>query len=360
MIKQTTGVVLFNMGGPENLDAVEPFLVNVFSDRAIIELPLGRVVQPLFARAIARARRASVRRNYAAIGGGSPQLALTRAQAAALEERLNHGHNGDRLRFAVLTAFRYTRPSAGDAIHTMADRGIRRVITLPLYPHYSRATTGSSQADFNRALAESRWRPHGFHITHLHSYADDPLYLDAMADRVRNAYEAMTPEGRRKGVILFSAHGLPQKFVDAGDPYVGHIEATRRGLVERLKLPNRQMLAYQSRTGPVRWIGPGTEETIEELAADGVKHLLVVPLSFVSDHIETLYEIDQLFGDLARSRGIVEYCRPEALNTHPLFVESLARQVERAAGVAGDQAHDERRPPAALAGAAWGPGGDQA
>jgi ferrochelatase len=112
---------------------------------------------------------------------------------------------------------------------------------------------------------------------------------------------------------------------------VKHIEATRQGLLERLRLPNRQVLAYQSRTGPVRWIGPGTEETIEELAAEGVKHLLVVPLSFVSDHIETLYEIDQLFGEVARKAGIVEYCRPAALNTHPQFIESLARQVERVA-----------------------------
>ncbi len=341
---ETIGVVLFNMGGPENLDAVEPFLVNVFSDRAIIELPLGAVVQPIFARVIARARRGSVRRNYEGIGGGSPQLPLTRAQAEALEERLNRSdkwdshtyprHAADKCdcpTYSVFTAFRYTRPSAADTLEAMAGRGIHRVITVPLYPHYSRATTGSSQADFDRALTDTRWRRHGFDVTHVHSYPDDPLYLEAFASRIREAYDAMTPEGRRDGVILFSAHGLPQKFVDSGDPYVTHIEATRQGLLDRLRLPNRQVLAYQSRTGPVRWIGPGTEETIEELAAAGVKHLLVVPLSFVSDHIETLYEIDQLFGEAARKAGIIEYRRPEALNTHPQFIESLARQVERVA-----------------------------
>jgi ferrochelatase len=326
-------VVLLNMGGPENLGAVEPFLVNVFSDRAIIELPFGALIQPLFARAIAKARGASVRRNYQGIGGGSPQLRLTRAQAEALETRLNGGNTGDYPPYRVFIAFRYTRPSAGDALAAMAMGSIRRVVTLPLYPHYSRATTGSSQADFDRALTDARVRRHGFEVTHVHSYADDPLYLDALAGQIRAAYNSMTPEGQQKAVILFSAHGLPQKFVDAGDPYVDHIDATRRGLLARLKLPNRHVLAYQSRTGPVRWIGPGTEETIEELAAHGVKHLLVVPLSFVSDHIETLYEIDQLFGGVAREAGIVEYRRPEALNTHPLFIESLARQVERAAGV---------------------------
>lgn len=338
---ETVGVVLFNMGGPDSLAAVEPFLVNVFSDRAIIELPMGRLVQPLFARAIARARRASVCRNYAGIGGRSPQLPLTRAQADALERRLNKGdcppfhadagEKGDSPTYSVFIAFRYTRPSASEALEAMAARGIREVVTLPLYPHYSRATTGSSQADFDRALTDPRWREHGFHVTHIHSYPDDSLYLDAFTALIRRAYETMSPEGRRESVILFSAHGVPQKFVDGGDPYVKHIDATRRGLVERLNLPNRHVLAYQSRTGPVRWIGPGTEETIEELAASGVKHLLVVPLSFVSDHIETLYEIDQLFADAARRAGIIEYRRPDALNTHPLFIESLARQVQRAA-----------------------------
>jgi len=324
---QQVGVVLFNMGGPENLAAVEPFLVNVFSDRAIIELPLGGFAQPLFARIIARARGASVRRNYEEIGGGSPQLRLTRAQAEALEARLNRSGA-----YRVFMAFRYTRPSAADALEAMADHGIRRVVTVPLYPQFSRATTGSSQADFTRALQEPGVRAHGFDVTHLHSYADDPLYLDAFADRIRQAYDGMTPEGRQRCVVLFSAHGLPQKFVDQGDPYVDQIEATRQGLVARLRLPNRTVLAYQSRTGPVRWIGPGTEQVIKELAADGVRHLLVVPLSFVSDHIETLYEIDRLFGDEARSAGITEYVRPAALDTHPLFIESLARQVERAAG----------------------------
>lgn len=325
----TIGVVLLNMGGPENLDSVEPFLVNVFSDRSIIELPLGRVIQPLFARVIAKARGPAVRRNYEGIGGGSPQLRLTREQAAALEQRLCQG---DCPLYRVFIAFRYTRPSADDALATMAACGIHKVVTLPLYPHYSRATTGSSQADFDRALTDPRSRQHGFEVAHLHSYPDDPLYVDAMAAQVREAYNRMSPEGRREAVILFSAHGLPQKFVDSGDPYVDHIEATRRGIVARLNLPNRQVLAYQSRTGPVKWIGPGTEETIEELAASGVKRLLVVPLSFVSDHIETLYEIDQLFLEVATKAGIVEYRRPEALNTHPLFIESLARQVERVVG----------------------------
>jgi ferrochelatase len=329
----TTGVVLFNMGGPLTLDEVEPFLVRVFSDRSIIELPLGPLVQPIFARALARARRASVRRNYASIGGGSPQLARTRAQAEALESRLNGASREHSYR--VFMAFRYTKPSAGDTLEAMASYGIHRVVTVPLYPHFSRATTGSSQADFDQALSDLRWRRHGFQVTHVHNYADDPQYLDALASRARDAYAAMSEQGRREGVILFSAHGLPQSFVDRGDPYVRHIEATRRGVVARLGIHNREVLAYQSRTGPVRWIGPGTEETIRELGAAGVRHLLVIPLSFVSDHIETLYEIDQLFAEEARRAGIIEYCRPQALNTHPRFIDALAGCVLRALAPVG-------------------------
>jgi ferrochelatase len=127
--------------------------------------------------------------------------------------------------------------------------------------------------------------------------------------------------------MLFSAHGLPQKFIDEGDPYVEHIEATRQGILRRLNVPNRHLLAYQSRTGPVKWLGPGTEEVIEQLGHEGVKDLLVVPLSFVSDHIETLYEVDLLFEETARKAGLTGYFRPEALNSHPVFIDALARLV---------------------------------
>ncbi len=320
------GVVLFNLGGPDDLDAVEPFLVTLFSDREIIELPLGGLVQPAFARLLAKARARSVRRNYAAIGGGSPQLRLTRDQARALEARLNADATSDRFKVAI--AMRYTRPSAADALAALEAEGIRRIVTLPLYPHWSKATTGSSQREFARALGSPRWRGR-FAATAIEGYADDAGYLDAFADTARAALEAFAPAVRDEVVIVFSAHGLPQKVIEAGDPYVRHIEATRRGLLQRLGVPNRHALGYQSRTGPVRWIGPGTDELIARLGADGVRRLLVVPLSFVSDHIETLYEVDMLFADAARRAGIVEYRRPAALNTHPLFIDALARLVAR-------------------------------
>ncbi|HVL69838.1 MAG TPA: ferrochelatase [Vicinamibacterales bacterium] len=322
----TTAVVLFNLGGPEDLAAVEPFLVRLFSDREIIELPGGAALQPLMARLIAKMRGPEVRGNYTLIGGGSPQLRITREQAAALEGRLNMLAGGGE-RYRVFIAMRYSEPSSARALEAIAAEGIRRIVTLSLFPHWSKATTGSSRNEFERTLAQPRWRTTAFEIAHVEHYPDDPRYLDAFADTVRTAY-ARIPHGRReRAVILFSAHGLPQKFIDEGDPYVDHVEATRAGLLQRLQVPNRQLLAYQSRTGPVKWLGPGTEEVIEQLGHEGVEDLLVVPLSFVSDHIETLYEVDILFAETARRAGIAGYFRPEALNTHPLFIDALAQLV---------------------------------
>jgi protoporphyrin/coproporphyrin ferrochelatase len=335
-------VVLFNLGGPDDLQAVEPFLVNLFSDREIIELPFGGALQPYMARLIAKIRGPSVRRNYERIGGGSPQLRITRQQAAALEARLN---TGGEERYKVFISMRYSRPSAADALRQIADAGIRHIVTLTLFPHYSKATTGSSRREFERTLADGRWGEAGFRMTNIDAYPDDPKYLDAMADTVIQAWLRIPAQRRNSAVVLFSAHGLPQKFIDEGDPYVDHIQTTRCGILERLPIPNRNLLAYQSRTGPVKWLGPGTDEMIEELGRDGVKDLLVVPLSFVSDHIETLYEVDLLFADIARKAGITGYSRPKALNTHPLYIEALADLVRR--HVSGPRVFVEGEPLAA-------------
>ncbi len=204
----------------------------------------------------------------------------------------------------------------------IAAAGIRRIVTLTLFPHFSKATTGSSRNEFERALAAPRWLGQ-FDVSHIEHYPKDERYIEAVTETVRLAWNDIPPARREKAVLLFSAHGLPQRFIDEGDPYVSHIDATRFAVLERLNLPNRQRIAYQSRTGPVRWIGPGTEETIKELAEEGVTDVLVIPLSFVSDHIETLYEVDMLFADAARDAGITGYYRAPALNTHPLFIEAL-------------------------------------
>lgn len=318
-----TAVLLFNLGGPDDLRAVEPFLINLFSDREIIELPFGAALQPGFARLIAKMRGPSVRRNYARMGGGSPQLRITRQQAAALETALNRA-TSDGGPYRVFVAMRYTHPTAEAALEAIAAAGIRRIVTLTLFPHYSKATTGSSRREFDRVLGKSVWRSLDFDVSHIDRYPGDPRYLDAMAAAVKAAWIGIPAERRARTVILFSAHGLPQKFIDEGDPYVRDIETTRQGLLDRLRLPNRELLAWQSRTGPVKWLAPGTDEILRELGREGVKDVLVVPLSFVSDHIETLYEVDLLFAEVARKAGITGYYRPEALNTSPLFIDALA------------------------------------
>jgi ferrochelatase len=341
------GILLFNLGGPATLADVEPFLVNLFSDRDIIELPLGALLQPVVARIIAKSRGPSVRENYRRIGGGSPQLRLTEEQARALEARLTGGG----LHARTFIAMRYWQPTTEQALEAMAAARISRVVTLTMYPHYSQATTGSSEQELQRVLARPRWRGR-FTVSGIRSYADDPLYLDAMTDTVRRALDGFAPDVRDRVVLLFSAHGLPQKFIDRGDPYIEDTEKTRRGILERLRVPNRHVLGFQSRTGPVKWIGPGTDEKLHELGREGVREVLLVPLSFVSDHIETLYEVDMLFADEAKAAGIADYRRPEALNTHPLFIESLACQVERHLEGSGER-------PAPMAAAPAGPTADR-
>ena len=318
------GVLLFNLGGPGTLGEVEPFLVNLFSDRDIVELPLGKALQPAFARLVAKVRGPSVRRNYASIGGGSPQLRLTLDQADALSARLSRGDG----RVPVAVAMRYWHPDTAEALQELAHAGVDRVVTLTLYPHYSRATTGSSERELARVLAQPEWQGR-FRVSGIDRFPDEPAYLDALAGTVREALAGFPAETRDEVVLLFSAHGLPQRFVDAGDPYVTETAVTVRGVLERLGVPNRHALGYQSRTGPVKWIGPGTDEILRELGREGVRSVLVAPVSFVSDHIETLYELDQLFAGIAREAGIQDYRRSPALNTRPEFIEALAGLVER-------------------------------
>ncbi len=347
-----TAIILFNLGGPDDLESVEPFLVNLFQDREIIQLPGGPALQPWMARLIAKLRGPSVRNNYRRIGGGSPQLRITRDQALALQNRLNQ-ETESRNDYRVFIAMRYSRPSADDALTAIADAGIQRIVTLTLFPHWSKATTGSSRNEFDRILASPKWKDARFEVAHIEHYPDNPLYVEAVAETVRTAWTAIPRTRRARTVLLFSAHGLPQRFIDEGDPYVHHIDATRFGVLERLQLPNRQLLAFQSRTGPVKWIGPGTEEVLAELGDEGVTDVLVIPLSFVSDHIETLYEVDMLFADAARAAGITGYYRPPALNCHPLFIEALADMVRtRVDAPAGVRHVGELEPGLAPVGAA--------
>ncbi len=315
------GVILMNLGGPARPSAIRPFLTALFSDREIIRLPGGPLLQPVTARLLTTLRLASVRANYARIGGGSPLPAITRRQAEGLRERLR----ARGIEAQTATALRYTRPRADDALRALS--GADRLVAVSLYPQYSRATTGSSLADLRRALDRAGL---GFPLSVVDRYPDHPGYLDALADTVRRGLSAWPAPRRPSVVVLFSAHSLPERLVREGDPYVEEVGRTVAGVRERLPAGQPWRLAFQSRVGPVRWVGPGTEEVLRDLAREGARDVLVVPVSFVSDHLETLYEIDLLYGTLARRRGIERYRRAEALNDSPAFLEALADLVTEA------------------------------
>ncbi|HEY6839078.1 MAG TPA: ferrochelatase [Geobacteraceae bacterium] len=313
---EKTAVLLLQMGGPDSLDAVEPFLLNLFTDRDIISLGPS-FLQPLIARFIVKRRAPKVIDCYERIGGKSPIRELTAAQAAALEARLGPG-------FRCFVAMRYWHPSTMEALAAIRREGISRIVALSLYPHYSRATTGSSVRELERVLGEAGVT---FEVTTVDRFYNHPLYIAALCERIETALAAF-PD-RDEVHLLFSAHSLPQSFIDAGDPYLDHILATVSLVMERLGDVNYH-LAFQSRAGPVKWLEPSTEEMLERLAAAGCAHLLMVPLSFVSDHIETLYEIDIQYAEEARALGIGDFRRIASLNSSPPFIDCLAELVEKA------------------------------
>ena len=323
----TTGVILLNLGGPDSLQAVRPFLYNLFSDRQIIQLGPSFMQTPL-AWLISKVRSKKTEQYYKLIGGKSPILDITKAQAKALEDCLNAelGTQNSELSFKVFIAMRYWRPFIEDVIPDIYNDGIRNVIALSLYPQYSVTTSGSSISKLKEIAVDGKMK-----IIYISSWHNHPLYIDALVDVIKKGIESFAVNTKRKTQnaehevhVLFSAHSLPQKIIDEGDPYA---EQTVETILEiTKKIPIKWHLSYQSKSGPVKWLEPSTEETIKELAAEGVKYLLVVPISFVSDHIETLYEIDILYKTFAEKLGM-QLKRTESLNTHPLFIEALKDMV---------------------------------
>jgi protoporphyrin/coproporphyrin ferrochelatase len=312
---EKTAVLLLQMGGPDSLAAVEPFLRNLFSDRDIIRLGPA-FLQPVIARWIARRRAPKVEEQYEKIGGRSPIREFTQAQALALEERLG----GD---FRCYTAMRYWRPSTIEALAAVKKAGISRIVALPLYPHYSRATTGSSVNELRRVLALAATE---FSVSYIESFHDRPLYIEALAEKIAEGLAGFPPG--EEVTILFSAHSLPVSFIESGDPYLSQVQETVRLVME--SFPGiRRDLAFQSKAGPVKWLEPSTELAIVRHAESGCCNLLVVPISFVCDHIETLYEIDITCAALARERGVENFRRAPSLNTSPIFIDCLAELVVR-------------------------------
>lgn len=317
MSRSRVAVVLFNLGGPDGPAAVEPFLKNLFSDPAIIDLP-GFVRKPL-AGYIARRRAPEARANYALMGGGSPLLPETEAQARALESVLTRPG----LEVRCFIAMRYWAPLTDETARAVEAFAPDDVVLLPLYPQFSTTTTGSSM----KAWQEAYSGPGDVHA--VCCYPDARGLVEAHAVKILETFEAAgSPANLR---LLFSAHGLPEKVIRAGDPYQDQVETTAGAIAERLGADWDWQICYQSRVGPLKWIGPSTADAIASAAADG-KGVLVAPIAFVSEHVETLVELDHEYAALAGKLGVAPYLRAPALGVEPAFIGELARIVKTALG----------------------------
>ncbi|MDA8428828.1 MAG: ferrochelatase [Geobacteraceae bacterium] len=311
-----TAVMLLQMGGPDSLAAVEPFLYNLFSDRDIIRIG-PRFLQPIIARMIVKRRAPKSAANYRDIGGKSPLRELTEQQAKELEKVLGDGYR-------CFVAMRYWKPFTDEALNAIRMEGIQHIIALSLYPHYSRATSGSSFNELERYLAGSKPRPE---VTYIRQFYNHSLYIRALVENIELGLAGFSDRSRVQ--LFFSAHSLPQSFIADGDPYLDHIQATVKLVMERFEGVAHH-LAFQSRAGPVKWLEPSTQDKLKELAAQGHREVLMVPLSFVSDHIETLHEIDIEYREEAHKLGITDFRRMESLNSSPLFIACLADLVRSA------------------------------
>lgn len=311
-------VVLFNLGGPDSLEAVRPFLRNLFDDPAILSAP--RPVRRLLARALAARRAETARGIYRRIGGASPIRPLTEAQAASLERAL-----ADIGKARAFVAMRYWRPAIRGAAQAVAAMRPDRIVLLPLYPHFSTATTGSSFAEWRRAAAAADLRAP---MASICCYPDDTGYAAAQAALIRAARAALPPGARWR--LLFSAHGLPKRIVARGDPYRWQIERSAAAIAAALPWPGLDWrVCYQSRVGPLAWIGPSIDEELDRAGAEG-RAVLAAPVSFVSEHSETLAELDIDYRAYAARCGVPHYARVPAAGTNRAFIAALAERVRAA------------------------------
>ncbi|MFY9529734.1 MAG: ferrochelatase [Candidatus Acidiferrales bacterium] len=319
--KKKIGVVLFQLGGPDQADAVEPFLYNLFCDPEIIDFPLAWLARKPLAKWISTRRSKMVGDHYAAIGGFSPIRELTELQAKALAAALS-----ERVDPRVAIAMRYWRPFTQDAIAAFDGQHLDQIVLLPLYPQYSFATTRSSLKEWSRL-----YTPLGIPVKTIDSFYDHPDYIAAVVDRISSKMAQL--ERPDEVFLVFSAHGLPLTLVARGDPYPKHIEATARIVRERGGWKNPNILCYQSRVGRQKWLEPSLTSTIERLAHEGVRRMMVIPISFVTEHIETLHEINIEAREEAGRLGVQEFTMMPALNDSPLFIRALADLVLKVAGI---------------------------
>jgi protoporphyrin/coproporphyrin ferrochelatase len=313
-----TGVLLLNLGGPDSLDAVEPYLVNLFSDPFLIRLPLRGWARRKFARWVARKRAPHVRQLYSEIGGRSPIEPITRKQGERLEAELGRAYR-------CYVAFSAWTPYIREAVAQAQADGCQRLVGVSLFPQWCSATTASVLHDLRQEAARR-----GLPLVEVDRYPQDPTYLDALASTVLEALRRFEPAERGQVHVLFSAHGVPVSIIKKGDPYEREIRATVRGVLERLPPGQPWSLSWQSKVGPVKWLQPATADHLPRLAAQGVSRVLVVPVAFVSEHIETLHEQRILLRGVAEKAGIARYEVANALNDCALYARALAGLVRAA------------------------------
>lgn len=315
------GVVLFQLGGPDTLEAIEPFLFNLFCDPDIIDFPFARIARRTLARLISSTRARKVQHHYAVIGGGSPIRRNTEAQARALEAELRAAGLDAR----CFVAMRYWHPFTAEAVAQIEAAHCEELVLLPLYPQYSSTTTGSSLNEWNR-----RYTPNGARAHFIKDFYRNPLYLDALAEKIEAPLARFArPEDAE---LVFSAHSVPVAVVERGDPYQQQIEETVALVMQVGQWRNRHRLCYQSKVGASRWLQPSLRATLRRLAAEGARDVCVVPISFVSDHVETLGEIDHEARELAASLGMRQFELTPGLNDSPRFIAALADVVLQAIG----------------------------
>jgi len=312
-------VVLFQLGGPDTLEAVEPFLYNLFCDPDIINFPGSFLARKPLAKLISTTRSKVVREHYAEIGGGSPIKRLTLQQARALEAALAR-----HIPARTIVAMRYWHPSTEEAITQLESAPFDELVLLPLYPQYSFATTGSSLKEWNRLYKPT------VPVQVIDHFYDHPDYIAAIVERINGVLRHVPdPE---EVCLVFSAHGLPVVLVEKGDPYPKHIEATMRMVLDLGAWQNPNLLCFQSKVGPQKWLQPSLTATIERLAGEGVKRMLVIPIAFLTEHIETLHEINIEAREQAESLGVKDFYMMPALNDSPLLIHAMADLVLRAVG----------------------------
>jgi ferrochelatase len=308
-------VVLLNLGGPDSLDSVQPFLENLFSDPDIFKIPL---IQKQLAKWIAKKRAPKVIEEYKLIGGKSPIGYWTELQRKMLEEKLNA--SGEE--FKVYIAMRYWKPFTAEVIDEINKENFEKIILLPLYPQFSISTTGSSFNEWNRLYKNDVSK-----LIFIESYYKNEKYLQAINERIDETLKNFKNVDPKHVYFLFSAHGVPESYIKKGDPYQRQIEETVNLIMARRNFSNEFSLAYQSKVGPMKWLEPSTEFEIERLIHEGKKNLLVIPIAFVSDHIETLYELDIEYRHVAERAGVENYFVMKGLNNSQLFIEALTEEI---------------------------------